>query len=274
MPSTTTIGTVLQARQLQSETGTPQRAVSMKPKEHGAYAIVTLPMVAALAMSGMGIVSLAVVVASLAGFFAHEPMLIALGHRGQRAQRAATWARYRATSLILLCVGAGTTAMWFGSAAVQVSLAGCLLLAIVSFALSIARFHRTLGGQLLGVVSLSVPCLPILLAGEVSWQRTLLIWITWILGFLSTTLAVRGVIAAQKRQSRSVHWLGIGITTVSMIVLAFAGAWLPLATVPMIVASWLLLWQPPSAKHLRRVGWTLVSTTLLTGILLVIGNHF
>ncbi len=245
--------------------------VSLKPKEHGAYAIVMIPILTALVTSDASIVGAAVVVASIAGFCAHEPLLVALGHRGRRVRRDAPVARSRATGLLLLSVLAGTTAMWFGTPGVRISLVGCLLLAIASLTLAVARQHRTLGGQLFGVAGLSVPCVPILIAGGLSVPQTLLVWSVWLLGFVSTTLAVRGVIAAQKRQPRALHWSGLGLTTVAIAGAVWAGIWLPLASLPMIAASWLLMLWPPPAKYLKRVGWTLVVGTITTAAIVAIG---
>jgi len=37
---------------------------------------------------------------------------------------------------------------------------------------------------------------------------------------------------------------------------------LPIATLPMLVMSWYLTLDPPPAKQLKRVGWTLVVGTI------------
>jgi hypothetical protein len=256
--------------------GVPRTAtstVSLNPKEHGAYAIVMIPLLTALLSSDPSVVGVAVVVASLCGFFAHEPLLIALGHRGGRVQRDAPHARSQATWLLVLSVLAGATAMWFGTSSVRGALVGCLFLALASLTLAVARQHRTLGGQLFGVASLSAPCVPILMAGGLSVPQTLLVWSVWLAGFVSTTLAVRGVIAAQKRHSRTLHWSGLGLATVAITGAAWAGVWLPLATLPMIAASWLLMMWPPPAKYLKRVGWTLVIGTIATAAIVAIGLH-
>ena len=261
----------MSASRIEAGPRTASPSISLKPKEHGAYAIVTIPMLTALITSGISLVGVAVVVTSLAGFFAHEPLLVTLGHRGGRVRRDAPGARPRAIGLLLLSVLAGTTAMWLGTPVVRITLVGCLLLAIASLTLAVARQHRTLGGQLFGVAGLSVPCVPILIAGGLSAQQSVLVWAVWLLGFVSTTLAVRGVIAAQKRQPRTLHWTGLGLTTVAIAGPAWAGIWLPLATLPMIAASWLLMAWPPPAKYLKRVGWTLVAGTIVTATIIVIG---
>jgi hypothetical protein len=124
-----------------------------------------------------------------------------------------------------------------------------------------ANGDRTLGGQLWGIVGLSVPCVPIMLAGDVPALLTMEAWGTWLIGFGATTLAVRGVIAAQKRQSRVLHWSVIGGLSVAVATLTLAGFKLPIVTLPMISMSWYFFYAPPPATQLKRVGWTLVGAT-------------
>jgi hypothetical protein len=156
----------------------------------------------------------------------------------------------------------GVIAMVAGTTSVRYSLLACGALAIASFALAIAGKHRSLGGQLWGIVGLSGPCVPIMLAGDVPALLTIEAWGTWLIGFGATTLAVRGVIAAQKRQSRVLHWGVIGGLSVVVATLTLAGSKLPIVTLPMISLSWYLLYAPPHAKQLKRVGWTLVAGTV------------
>ncbi|WP_413431992.1 YwiC-like family protein [Crateriforma spongiae] len=240
--------------------------VSLKPKEHGAYAIVMIPLFSALLSVGPSWVGVAIVVASLAGFFAHEPILVAMGHRGGRVQRGAPWARALALGLLGLAVAAGAFALWSADLPTRIALLACLALSTLCFAIAIVRLHRTLGGQLLGVAGLSLPCMPILLDGGLDRSNSLLVWLVWLLGFASTTLAVRAVIAIQKRQTTVASWIGLEFTTAATIGLVVNQVWLPLAAVPMIAGGWGLMFWPPPAKHLRRVGWTLVAATMLTAL--------
>lgn len=234
----------------------------MKPKEHGAYAILAIPIVTAILITGPTVVGLCVAVASIAGFLAHEPLLVSLGHRGARAQRTTPAAKRRLGVLLTVTVASGIIAMEVGTTSVRYSLVACGVLAIASFALAIAGKHRTLGGQLWGVVGLTVPCVPILLGGDVPARLTMEAWGTWLIGFGATTLAVRGVIAAQKRQSRALHWAAIGGLSIAVALLTWAGFKLPILTLPMISMSWYLLYAPPHAKQLKRVGWMLVVGTV------------
>lgn len=241
-------------------------AANLKPKEHGAYAILGVPILTSLLIAGPTWVGLCVAVASVAGFLAHEPLLVALGHRGARAQRTTPAARRRLGVLLAVTIAGGGVAMVAGDTSVRWSLLGCGVLAVAGFALAIAAKHRTLGGQLLGVVGLSAPCVPILLAGEVSRSLTWQAWGAWLIGFTSTTLAVRAVIAAQKRQPRTLHGTAMGGLSILVAVLTFNGFTLPVVTLPMIGMSWYLMFDPPHARQLKRVGWTLVAGTVLSAV--------
>ena len=171
-------------------------------------------------------------------------------------------AKRRLTILLAAAVACGLLAMMLGNPSVRWSLVGCLLLAATSFSLALAGNHRTLWGQLWGVIGLSVPCVPILLAAEFSAEQSLSIWIGWLMGFTSTTAAVRGVIAAQKRKPRQLHWTIVAAMSGAVPVAWALGSSASLCVLPMIVLSWGLLLWPPPVKHIRRVGWTLVAATI------------
>ena len=241
-----------------------EAAANLKPKEHGAYAILAIPIVTAILVTGPTVVGLCVAVASLAGFLAHEPLLVALGRRGARAQRTTPHAQRRLGVLLTVTIAGGIIALVAGSTSVRNSLILCCALALVCFVLAIAGKHRTLGGQLWGIIGLSVPCVPILLAGDTPIQLAIEAWGTWLIGFGATTLAVRGVIASQKRQSRALHWSVIAGLSLAVAALTWAGFQIPIVTLPMISMSWYLLYAPPPAKQLKRVGWTLVGGTVAT----------
>ena len=244
-------------------------AAKLRPKEHGAYAILGIPVVSALIAGGLTLSGFCVAIAAVAGFLAHEPLLVAWGHRGRRAQRSTPTAKLRLVVLLLIALVAGCTALISGSESVRWSLIACLVIASIVFAVAMAGRHRTLGAQLLGVVGLSLPCVPILIAGGISVSGAMMVWAAWLLGFSATTIAVRSVIAAQKREPRWAH------TTILCVISLLIGAgavlriYWPLVTLPMIVPSWYLLIAPPPAKYLKRVGWTLVICTIATAALMV-----
>jgi hypothetical protein len=151
------------------------------------------------------------------------------------------------------------------------ALVACALVAAFSFLVAFAGLHKTPAGQLLGVVGLSMPCLPILLAGGAEPSISIEAWITWLLGFTATTIAVRGVIAWQKRQSRLFHWLALSLLSVAVCIATLGHRYsLPIVTIPMLAMSWYLLWLPPPVKYIKRVGWTLVAGTLATAVWMTI----
>ncbi len=247
----------------------PAESTKLRPKEHGAYAILAIPIATALLIAGFTVVGVCVAVAAVAGFLAHEPLLVAWGHRGRRALSSAPSVNRRLAALLTLTLLGGTSAVALGSAEVRLALGLCLAMALVGFALAAGGMHRTMGGQLWGVGSLSVACIPILLAGGMESRFALEVWIAWWLGFTATTIGVRGVIAAQKRQPRLFH-LSV-LTAVSTAVVLPVGfqEYSLLVTLPMIAMSWYLLCFPPPAKYLRRVGWTLVGGTLASALLVL-----
>ena len=75
-------------------------ATKLKPKEHGAYAILGIPIVTSLVITGTTVVGVSVAAASVAGFLAHEPLLVAWGHRGSRAKQSTPSAAKRLTLLL------------------------------------------------------------------------------------------------------------------------------------------------------------------------------
>lgn len=241
-------------------------AANLAPKEHGAYAILGIPILTSLWIAGPTAIGLCVAVASVAGFLAHEPLLVALGQRGGRAQRTTPAARRRLGLRLSVTIACGAVALVAGTPSVRIALLICAALAAVSFGIAIAGKHRTLGGQLAGVISLSAACLPILLAGAVSTSHTIEAWATWLIGFGATTLAVRGVIAAQKRQARAFPVVAIGGLSVLVAALTYGDFPLPIASAPMIAMSWFLILAPPPAKQLKRVGWSLVVGTLCSAV--------
>lgn len=253
-----------------SEGRSASPATNLRPKEHGAYAILAIPILTSLFVTGPTLVGICIAVAACSGFLAHEPLLVAAGRRGKRAQRHATTAKPWLSMLLGLTLVLGTVAFILGNQQIQFALVACGLLALGSFALAFVGQHKTLQGQLCGVIGLSAPCLPILLAGEIEVPLAVEVWTTWVIGFSATTVAVRGVIAAQKRQFRALHWGILSILSGLVLVTPFSTRFtIPIATLPMLAMSWYLTSNPPPAKFLKRVGWALVGGTVASAIWII-----
>lgn len=254
---------------LKSVDNAKAQSAKLHPKEHGAYAILGIPMVTALIMGGLNPIGMCIAIAAWAGFVAHEPLLVVWGHRGLRAQGNTPAARSRLVILLSVTLLAGSLAFVFGGPSLRWSIVACVVLASTSFAVALAGLHRTLWGQLWGVAGLSLPCVPILLTSGLSTANATAVWGVWLVGFGATTLAVRSVIAAQKRQSRWLHTSALAILSLLVTLGCIASQYWLLASLPMLALSWYLLWAPPPAKHLKRVGWTLVAGTALSATLIV-----
>lgn len=246
-----------------------QGSAKLHPKEHGAYAILGIPIVTSLLISGLTISGGCVAIAAVAGFLAHEPLLVAWGRRGRRAQQSTPAARKRLSVLLPMISMAGTVALVLGSPQERWALLACLAFALFSFSIAKLGWHRTLAGQLAGVAGLTVPCVPILLAGGMETSQAITVWAVWLIAFVATTLGVRSVIAAQKRQPRYLHLLILTALTLPVTAgLLLDTSW-AMAVVPMMLLSWYLLIAPPNAKYLKRVGWASVAITLVTAGLMI-----
>ncbi len=247
-----------------------QPAAKLQPKEHGAYAILGIPITTALLVAAPNTAGVCIAIAAIAGFLAHEPLLIAVGRRGTRAQRTTPAAAKRLSILLGLTIACGGAAFAIGSPNVQGALLLCGALATVSFALALLGKHKTILGQLGGVIGLTAPSVPILLAGGVTPAVTAEIWTAWLIGFSATTMAVRGVIAAQKKNSRVIHWTSVITFTLLATALATSNFGPLMAVFPMLLMAWYLMFDPPHAKQLKRVGWALVAGTITSAIWIVV----
>lgn len=253
--------------------GTTEPPQNLRPKEHGAYAIVAVPLFTAVLLGGYTLVGMCTGVAASAGFLAHEPLLVALGQRGARAQRAATGAGHLLAVLLAITGLGGAAALALGGTEVRMALILCFGLAGSSFMIAAIGRHRTFPAQLWGLVGLTAPCLPVLLSAGFSVVASLAIWSVWLIGFSSTTVAVRAVIAAQKRRPRTIHLVCLIALTVGTIMATRSFGWWLLISAPLVSAGWYLFICPPPATKLRRIGWTLVAMTMATAALIVAGHY-
>ena len=91
---------------------TAAAGASLKPKEHGAYAILLIPMLTSFLGWGITTSGTCVALAAFAGFMAHEPLLVMIGNRGARAQRNAPSAWVRCSLLVVASLLLGSFALW------------------------------------------------------------------------------------------------------------------------------------------------------------------
>jgi YwiC-like protein len=249
----------------------------MIPREHGAYGQLLAPMMTALALGRPGIAAFALVAAAICAFLAHEPLLVMVGQRGARAarEREAEAKRWLAIfSVPAFAFGAVAVAMLDSTArlALILPLIGVAVLA----GLIVGEREHTAGGEVVSAIVLATIASPVALAAGAVPAVALTCATVFAAGFVAATMCVHGVIARTRRPpAASVRILGA--TVAMFVVIAFVvasrigmvSAVAPWAVLPMCIAGLVLVAVPPSARHLRVVGWMLVGSTVLTSAWLI-----
>lgn len=257
-------------------------AMLLVPKEHGAYGQLTFPLVAALAVSGVSAPAALLAAATVAGFLAHEPLLVVLGARGLRAHRehsrpAAMWL----AGLVASATGAAALALaWLPVSArwsLLVPVAPAIAVAIAIWAGREKTWPAEIGVSL----TFSGAAFPVAIASGAATPTAATLAIVFAVNFVLATLAVRVIIlkvraggdpTAVASMRRAVLLLGGGVTVA--LVVACSQRLLPWAALaggaPGLVAPTTLAIWPPPPTRLRLVGWTLVATSAITASALIV----
>jgi hypothetical protein len=248
---------------------------ALVPREHGAYAELAVPMLTALTLRPPTPASIAWAVAGVAAFFAHEPLLVVLGRRGERSRSSqARSARVLFAVLATISVVAAIFALVRSPPAAKVGAALPAALAILVGVVLARREERTATGELLVSATLAGAALPVALASSVPIATSCLVWIVFAFGLGAATLAVRAVIQCARgtltRAASLARALAAGSLLVVTLALSFARvvpAFAPLAAAPLVVFSVVLHLAPPSPRHLRTLGWLLVCASILGSVI-------
>lgn len=249
------------------------------PREHGAWVQLGFSLVGALLLGRPSAASFALVIAALLAFWAHEPLALVLGHRGDRLKKKAGCTAW----YLLFGLGAGAlgsmiaAAMWMPPAprcALHPPIVvGTLLLVLVA-----ARKEKSTAGELVAAVALSSWAVPVAVAGDVAPGIALEAWLAFAAGFALATLAIRAVI--QSAKPRKHHPLRIAALVAAPVgaaslfalselhVIQAAISW---AVVPAaIFAIWMGI-APPHPRALKEIGWGMTAATLVSTVALVVG---
>lgn len=250
----------------------PQKngSVSLMPREHGAYGQLFLPVVVALAFGSPTASAVATAVSAALMFFAHEPMLVLLGHRGAKNKTSLRQPAFRRFAVLASTSAAlGLFAFIHSESVTRAALAMTALLGGLMHALVLAKREKTVLGETAALLVLSAVSVPISLASGCSLELALHAWAAWVLAFLAANSAVRMSIQNQKRGPVGLEWvllvgaILLGAVAVLRTPLA-ASAW------PVQLGAVAVALARPHPKHLKRVGWTLASLSVLTGTALVV----
>jgi YwiC-like protein len=257
--------------------------IFLLPREHGAYGQLSFPLVTSVAVAGLSVPALCLALAVIAGFLAHEPLLVLLGRRGARAKRD----QHRVASLgfIVTTIGgalAALAAVVLAPAPVRwaflLPLAPAALLAV---AIAIQHEKRALG-EVSAALAFSFVAVPLCLTSGASLREGLSIAIAFAAIAVTATMAVRVVVlrvrgGGNPRAERMARIVVLVVSGACLTGLGWAGrdgilpwAALAAATPGVISSVWLAL-VPPPATRLRVVGWTLVAVSAVAAVVLIAG---
>jgi hypothetical protein len=246
------------------------------PREHGAYGQLLFPLLSAFLVGNPAPGAYLLGAAAVAAFLAHESLLVLLGHRGIRAARDQGSDARR--SLALFGAFAAVTATVALAVLPRAALVSLILPGLLAVLVAVAVFahrERSTGGEVLVAIALASVSLPVSLAAGVSSVNALTIFLVFTSVFVTATVAVRAMIGRVTKAGGPPP-VGAAVLALAIIaVLAVASATgrlspiAPYAALPVCAVALGLTARPPSPRHLRTIGWTLVGATALTAVILV-----
>jgi hypothetical protein len=242
---------------------------SLWPREHGAYAQLAAPLLAALIARVPTVPAALLAVAAVCAFLANEPLLVALGHRGERLRSAAgARAWRRCIALAGVAGAAGLTGLAMASQATLSTAVVSLVLACVLIALAYRRGQHSLTGELFAAVALPMAAAPVAVASGTAPGVALGQALVWGLGFAASVASVHRVIARNKTPAGRIdRVLAVGFV-VALVVLLVVVPCVHLVAIalPLIAVSAALVIHPPRARHLRAIGVALVVASVASTV--------
>ena len=261
------------SRSMESAVVDHPRLRSLLPKEHGAYGQLAVPIVAALTGGAPGASAFLLAASAWAFFFTHEPALVLLGRRGQRA-RTENGARAVNRLLTLALIGAvlGLLGLVLAPPMVRWASLAVAALALVFAAMVALGDERSAMGEILAAVMLAGAAFPVGLASGLDGGTAARAWLVWSLGLVAVVVPVRSI-GARRRVTAP---LGIRTLPAGLALGIGLALWGPVlgglelaALAPLVIASAWLGIAPPPPRRLREVGWSIVASTLLSGVALI-----
>lgn len=251
------------------------------PKEHGAYGQVIFPLVSVFGVAGSSPAGLAVSVAVVAGFLAHEPASIVLGLRGPRAKRELSSAAARWLG-VCLAVGlaAALTAVIIIDPSARWSLLVPAVPAVFLVGAMISGYEKSWYGETAAAFAFAGVAVPVAMAAGAPTADALAVAIPFAVLFITTTLAVRVVIlrvrgggdphaaAATRRATLMISAASFVLIT-AMTLIGWLAPPVPIASAPGLLTAALVAARPPAAARLRTLGWTLVAVSTLTAVIVM-----
>lgn len=248
------------------------------PREHGAYGQLLFPLATALALGRPSGAAAWLTVAVVAGFLAHEGLVVRLGLRGSRALRdSGDKARRSLASFGIVALIAGGLAIGYGGRAVLWAMWLPALLSAFALMSTWRGTEHSTWGEILAATALAAWGLPVAAVCGVDRSVALASWGTWTATFVVATLAVHAVVARTTRRparANAAAALMVGgaallvASWVSLPGLAPHALWM--AQLPALLLAGGLVALPVSARRLHRVGWAIIAVCMLTMASLVV----
>ena len=256
----------------------PPRPRSLLPQEHGAWGQLAMPLLSALLLAGPAPAALLLAGATVLAFLAHEPWLVLLGHRGQRARSEAGARARRVMWSFLAAAGlTGLLGAWLAPPAARLALLVPATLAAAVVGLVLAKRERTVPGELTVVSALASSGFAVALAGGATLAVAAAATLTWVLAFASSVFAVQVVLVRALSKGEAEH----GVRNAALAALVAGGGsaaglaaglgWaVPAAVAPTALLSLVVCLAPFSARQLKTLGWGLVGATTASLLVLVL----
>ncbi len=248
-----------------------KRIVLLLPHEHGAYGQLGFPLITVWLLGRPGWLAAAVTLACVAGFWLHEPAMILAGRRGERRKSAFSRAAWIEAGILgALAAAAGAGAWMAAGRELRWSLGLYPALALLVAEGCRRGLDRKPGFELFSCLGLALCSFPVGLAAGISARRMAAIAAIWGLVQCGSVMAVHGIIARAKRRPGAMAGSAVAVLATPMLLLAAAGmkypAWQRFAIplMPALAIAGLLYFRAPSPRHLRRLGWALIGSNVLT----------
>ena len=264
---------------LASARTTPARATttSLIPREHGAYGQLGMALVTALLIGGLGVAPVALALAAVLAFVAHESLLVLLGQRGRRVKDEEG---PRATRLLAILGGLaailGIAGVWLAPPEARLGLVPAVVLLAVVAWLVVKRLEKTAAGEMAVGAALASSGLAVALAGGAPRSAAMASCFAWTMGFAMATMSVQAVLLRARSKGREDRGERKAVAIGGLLAFTFAVSLVagfplavPAALLPTAALSIAICLARPSPKKLREMGWAMVGSSVFTLVVLV-----
>jgi hypothetical protein len=215
-------------------------------------------------------------------FVAHEPLLVVLGHRGERARASdGRRAARRLGAVLALAAAAGAAGLWLAPPLARLALVLPVALAGVVAWLVRLRLEKTVAGEVAVAAALCSAAAVVALAGGAAPRAAAAALCAWVISFAAATLSVHAVLGRARSRGGAARLAALphaaGAVLLGALALALAAGpvglspALPLAAAPTVLLSAVVCLAPVSPRRLRPLGWAFVATSVAALAVLVVG---